>query len=131
MRPGRQDLNVNFFTFRSCRPLDGRQAPCRPLGVRQAPIFENFPIRHIFLKFCFFKYKNEKSACFAAWRGAKGWRGGVGRFAGHCAGSGRSGGIGAKREADLSRPVGEKISSPKEGSWASLVWGLGPILARV
>ena len=55
MRPGRQDLNVNFFTFRSCRQLDGRQAP-----RRQAPIFENFPIRHIFLKFCFFKYKNEK-----------------------------------------------------------------------
>ena len=55
MRPGRQDLNINFFTFRSCHQLDGRQAPCRP------PIFENFPIRHIFLKFCFFKYKNEKS----------------------------------------------------------------------
>ena len=50
MHPGRQDLNVIFFTFRSCRPLDGRQAPCRPLGGRQAPIFENFPIRHIFLK---------------------------------------------------------------------------------
>jgi len=43
MRPGHQDLNIIFFTFRS-------------------PIFENFPIRHIFLKFCFFKYKNEKSA---------------------------------------------------------------------
>ena len=57
MRPGRQDL-----TFRSCRQLDGRQAPCRPLGGRQAPIFENFPIRHIFLKFCFLKYKNEKKA---------------------------------------------------------------------
>ena len=62
MRPKRHDLNVIFFTFRSCRPLDGRQAPCRPLGGRQAPIFKNFPIRHIFLKFCFFKYKNEKSA---------------------------------------------------------------------
>ena len=49
MRHGHQDLNVNI-TFRSCRPLDGRQAT----------IFENFPIRHIFLKFCFFKYKNEK-----------------------------------------------------------------------
>ena len=43
-----------FFTFRSCRPLDGRKTPCRPLGGRQSPIFENFPIRHIFLKFCFF-----------------------------------------------------------------------------
>ena len=46
MRPGRQDLNVNFFTFRSCRPLDGRQTPYRPL---------EFPIR------IFLKYKNEKS----------------------------------------------------------------------
>ena len=64
MHPGRQDLNVIFFTFRSCRPLDGRQAPCRPLRRRQAPIFENFPIRHIFLKFCFFlniKMKNPSS----------------------------------------------------------------------
>ena len=50
MHPGRQDLNVNFFTFRACRQLDGRQAP----------IFKNFPIRHIFLKSCFFKYKNKK-----------------------------------------------------------------------
>ena len=33
-----------YFTFRSCRQLDGRQVP----------IFENFPIRHIFLKFWFF-----------------------------------------------------------------------------
>jgi len=41
-----------FFTFTSCRLLDGRQAP----------IFENSPIRHIFLKFYFFKYKNEKKA---------------------------------------------------------------------
>ena len=39
----------NFFIFRSCRPLGGRQAP----------IFENFPIWHIFLNF--FKYKNEKA----------------------------------------------------------------------
>ena len=39
-----------FFTFRCCRQLDGRHAP----------ILENFPIRHIFLKFCFFKYKNKK-----------------------------------------------------------------------
>ena len=52
MRPRRQNLNVNFFTFRS--------SPYRSLGGRQAPIFENFPIRHIFLKFCFFKYKNER-----------------------------------------------------------------------
>jgi hypothetical protein len=59
MRSGHQDLNIIFFTFRSCRP---RQAPCRPLRERQAPIFENFSIRHIFLKFCFFKYKNKKSA---------------------------------------------------------------------
>ena len=41
-----------FFTFRSCRQLDGRQAP----------IFENFPIRHIFLKFYFFNIKMKKSA---------------------------------------------------------------------
>ena len=60
MRPGRHDLNVNFFTFRSCRPLDGRHAPYRPLGGRQTPIFENFPIRHIFLKFCFFNIKMKK-----------------------------------------------------------------------
>ena len=52
MRPERQDLNVNFFTFRFYRQLDGRQAP----------IFKNFPIQHIFLKFCFLKYKNKKSA---------------------------------------------------------------------
>ena len=32
-----------------------------PIRGRQAPIFENFPIRHIFLKFCFFKYKNKKA----------------------------------------------------------------------
>ena len=76
MRSGRQDLNVIFFTFRSCRPLDGRQAPCRPLGGRQAPIFENFPIRHIFLKFCFFKYKNEKKrAKVMGQTWAKGWSG--------------------------------------------------------
>ena len=53
MRFGRQELNV--------RQLDGRHGPRRPLG-RQAPIFKNFLIRHIFLKFCFFKYKNEKGA---------------------------------------------------------------------
>ena len=58
MRPRRQDLNVIFFTFRSCRPLDGQQAPCRPW--RQEPIFENFPIRHIFLKFYFFNIKMKK-----------------------------------------------------------------------
>ena len=51
MRPGRQDLNVNFFTFRSCRPLDGRQST----------IFENFPIQHIFLKFYFFNIKMKKA----------------------------------------------------------------------
>jgi len=51
MRPGRQDLNVIFFTFRSCRHLDGRQTP----------IFENFPIRHIFLKICFFNIKMKKA----------------------------------------------------------------------
>ena len=62
MRPGRQDLNNINVTFRSCRQLDGWLALCRPLGGRQTPIFENFPIRHIFLKFCFFKYKNEKRA---------------------------------------------------------------------
>ena len=50
MRPWRHDLNVIFFTFRSCRQLDGRQAL----------FFENFFIPHIFLKFYFFKYKNEK-----------------------------------------------------------------------
>ena len=59
MHPGRQDLNVIFFTFRSCRPLDGRQAP----------IFEKFLIWYIFLKFCFFfKYKNEKGP-----RRRRGW----------------------------------------------------------
>ena len=42
MHPGRQDLNVGLY----------------------ASIFENFPIRNIFLKFYFFKYKNEKSAGF-------------------------------------------------------------------
>ena len=49
MRPRRQDLNIIFFTFRSCRQLDGRQG-----RGQQASIFENFPIRYIFLKFCFF-----------------------------------------------------------------------------
>ena len=61
MRLGRQDLNVKKNSFRSYRPLDGRQAPCRPLVGRQAPIFENFPIRHIFLKFCFFNIKMKKA----------------------------------------------------------------------
>ena len=60
MRPRRQDLNVIFFTFRSRRPLNGRQTPCRPLGRRQTTIFENFPIRHIFLKFYFFNIKMKK-----------------------------------------------------------------------
>ena len=54
----------NFFTFRSCRPLDGRQAPCRPLGGRQAPIFENFTIWHIFLKFYFLKNIKMKKVRF-------------------------------------------------------------------
>jgi len=40
-----------YIDFMPCRQLDGLQAPCRPLGGRQAPIFENFPIRHIFLIF--------------------------------------------------------------------------------
>ena len=45
MRPGRQDLNVIFFfTFRSCRPVSGRQGYS----------FENFRNGHIFLKFYFF-----------------------------------------------------------------------------
>ena len=30
------------------------------MGDRYALIFENFPIRHIFLKFYFFKYKDKK-----------------------------------------------------------------------
>ena len=54
MRPRRHDLNINFFTFRSWRQLDGRQLPLSPIRGRQAPSFENFPIQHIFLKFCFF-----------------------------------------------------------------------------
>ena len=65
-----------FFTFRSCRQLNGRQAPCRPLRGRQSPIFENFTIRHIFLKFCFFKYKNEKGTvvgcALSAWQAVRG-----------------------------------------------------------
>ena len=52
MRPGRQDLNVNFFIFRSYHQLDGRQAP----------IFLNFPIRHIFFwNFVFLNIKMKKS----------------------------------------------------------------------
>ena len=47
MRPGRQDLNVNFFYIWSCRQLDGRRAS----------IFENFFIRYIFLKLYFFNIK--------------------------------------------------------------------------
>ena len=47
MRHGRRDLNV-----RSCRQLDG--------GDRHPPIFENFSIRHIFLKFYFFNIKMKK-----------------------------------------------------------------------
>jgi len=37
-----------------------------PLMGRQSPFFENFPIRHIFFKFCFFKYKNEKKGFLPA-----------------------------------------------------------------
>ena len=69
MHPRRQDLNVIFFTFRSCRPLDGRQTPCRPLVGRHAPIFENFPILHIFLKFCSFNIKMKKARSLTALRG--------------------------------------------------------------
>jgi hypothetical protein len=39
------------------RPMQGA---CRPMEGRQAPISENFQKQHIFLKFCFFKYKKEK-----------------------------------------------------------------------
>jgi len=52
MRPGCQDLNVKKFTFSSCRPGRGRQGYS----------FEIFRNRHIFLKFNFFKYKNEKKS---------------------------------------------------------------------
>ena len=61
MRPGRQDLNVIFFTFRSCRPASGRQAPCRPGRGRQGSSLWNFSKRpYIFEILIFFKYKNEK-----------------------------------------------------------------------
>ena len=43
-----------FFTFRSCRPASGRQAPCRPGRGRHGYSFEIFRNRHIFLKFYFF-----------------------------------------------------------------------------
>ena len=55
-----------FFIFRSCRPSSGRQAPCRPSSGRQAPIFENFPIRQIFLKFLFLKNIKKKKRRAAA-----------------------------------------------------------------
>ena len=67
MRPGRQDLNVNFFTFRSCRQLDGPQAPCRPLGGDRHPFLK---ISHIFLKFCFFNIKMKKRNKIAIQLGA-------------------------------------------------------------
>ena len=71
MRPGHQDLNVIFlFTFRSCRPARGRQAPCRPGRGRQGYSFEIFRNGHIFLKFYFFKkYKKEKTASDRAFLG--------------------------------------------------------------
>ena len=68
IHPGRQDLNVNFFLHLG--PVAhwmGRQAPCRPLRGRQAPIFENFPIRRIFLKFCFFLNIKIKKALAHIW----------------------------------------------------------------
>ena len=68
MRPRRQDLNVIFFTFMSCRQLDGRQAPCRPLGGDSHPFFK-FPYStYIFEILFFFKYKNEKKASLWAKR---------------------------------------------------------------
>ena len=61
MRLGRQDLNVFFFTFRSCRQLEGRQPP-RPIKRAIGTHFWKFPYSaYIFEILLFFKYKNEKS----------------------------------------------------------------------
>ena len=61
MRPRRQDLNIIFFIFRSCRQLDGRQAPCR------RPFLKFFLFGIYFWNFIFFKYKNEKKGAREPW----------------------------------------------------------------
>ena len=61
MHPERQDLNIIFLHLGPVANWMGDRGACRPLGERQAPIFENFPIRHIFLKFYFFNIKMKKS----------------------------------------------------------------------
>jgi len=62
MRPKRQDLNISFFTFRSCRQLDGRHAPCRPLGGATGTHFWKFPYSaYIFEILFFFNIKMKKA----------------------------------------------------------------------
>ena len=53
MRPGGQDLNVNFFTFRSYRQLDGWQAPHPPLGATGTH-FLKFPYSVYIFEILFF-----------------------------------------------------------------------------
>ena len=62
MRPGRQDLNVIFFTFRSCRPARGQQAPVAQARDDRGIVLKFFETAIYFWNFNFFKYKNEKTA---------------------------------------------------------------------
>ena len=66
MRPGRQDLNVIFFTFRSCRPASGRQAPVAQAGGDRGIVLKIFETAIYFWNFNFFKYKNEKKSSYQA-----------------------------------------------------------------
>ena len=63
MRIGRQDLNINFFTFRSCHPLDGRQALCRPF--LKISLFGVYFWNFIFLNIKM-KKAHAKNPCFVA-----------------------------------------------------------------
>ena len=65
MRPGHQDINVNFLLHLGHVAHMGDRHLSTIRG-RQAPIFENFPIRHIFLKFCFFNIKMKKKGFLPA-----------------------------------------------------------------
>src|SRR6185503_17666950 len=60
MRPGRQDLNVDFFTFRSCPPLDGG-GTLPPIRGATGTHFLKISLFDIyFLNFVFFNIKMEK-----------------------------------------------------------------------
>ena len=51
----------NFFTFRSCCQLDGRQTPCRPLGGDRHPFLKISLFDIYFWNLVFFNIKMKKA----------------------------------------------------------------------